>query len=399
MNTQPKYIIDEELEPGLRYTEHTMPTGKGECRVCSLFRTGDKEPVSRLKLYSFAIRFGAVSVDAEGFGGVSTEKAERRKGYLGKLFRRTLAGIRERVCVAFLYGVESLYQKYGFTACLPETKLTIWVQRLLETGVVGGLEFGSHVGSDWNLEPYADAKWELEPRADRYVGEIISLYNTETAMRPWSRVRTKKEWPRLVHGETWRPGPECFVLTRRGEFEGYAFIAGTNYGWMPRTYEVVELAAKSNTAAAALMLELGKESWGLYCQNLVLREPPDGRCGTIAKSFSCEVEMNFNERGGGMGAILHRAQLLNLLKEELERRASYGKLSLDDTVFEELCDSSLIPDDGHLMRLLTGYWSWREAEIWGAVAAEDRRKLFGSIFPGGPSPALPMPYAHSLDRY
>ena len=220
MNTQPYYIVDEELEPGLRYTEHTMPTGKGECRVCSLFRSGEEEPVSRLKLYSFAIRFGSISVDAEGFGGVSTEKAERRMGYLGKLLRRTLAGIRERTCVAFLYGVENLYQKYGFTACLPETKLTIWVQRLLETGADRG----------WRFEPGADADWKLEPHADTYIGEIISLYNAETAMRPWSRVRKESEWPRLVHGETWRPGPECFVLTHHGKFEGYAFIAGTNYG-------------------------------------------------------------------------------------------------------------------------------------------------------------------------
>jgi hypothetical protein len=127
-------------------------------------------------------------------------------------------------------------------------------------------------------------------------------------------------------------------------------------------------------------------------------------------------------------------------------------------LLEELRDSVLVPDDGHLMRLLTGYWSWREAEEWGVGTSEPeasgpgvgsaaagtavspgagaqsaglpvagagaigrtgtgaqagardagirdpfaagvRRQLLNAIFPGGPSPALPMPFSHELDRY
>lgn len=151
MNEQPVYLIDEELEPGLRYTEHMMPTGHGDAGVCSLFRTGEEKPVSELKL-----------------------------------FKRVLAGVGERVCAAFLFGVENLYPKFGFTACLPEAKMTVWVQRLLETGL----------DTDWRLEPYGES----------HVPEIISLYNAETALRPWSRVRSESDRPRLVHGETWRPG-------------------------------------------------------------------------------------------------------------------------------------------------------------------------------------------------
>ncbi len=379
MNEQPEYLVDEALQPGLRYTEHTISTGQGDCRVCSLFRTGEEKPVSELKIFSFAFRFGTDSVDAEGFGGVSTDNTDRRKGYFSKLFRRSLAGVRERVAVVLLYGVEDLYHKFGFTACLPEVKLTLWVQRLLKTE--------------------ADADWKFEPCADRYIPQIISLYNDQTAMRPWTRVRAESDWPRLMRVETWRPGPECMVLTCAGEFMGYAFIAGTSYGWTPRTYEVVELAAKSDAAAKALILELGKKSWERYCENLVLREPPDGRCGIIAKHFSCEVQTTFRERGGGMGAILDRPRLLGILEDELNRRASYGNRDLDDAALAELRDSVLVPDDGHLMRLLTGYWSWQEAEMWGAVASEERRKLLGAIFPGGQSPALLMPYSHSLDRY
>ena len=70
---QPVTVVDEMIEPGLRYTEEvgrivrTMPV-----RYCYLWQEGVAEPVSDLEVLSFQQRFGAVAVAAEGIGGVET---------------------------------------------------------------------------------------------------------------------------------------------------------------------------------------------------------------------------------------------------------------------------------------------------------------------------------------
>ena len=99
----PHYKHEEAVAPGLRYTEETSRAQKGlPMRDCSLWQAGVERPVSGLNLPSFRQRFGAVSVPAEGIGGVETSPAFRRRGYIRTLLEKVIAGSATRVPIVFV---------------------------------------------------------------------------------------------------------------------------------------------------------------------------------------------------------------------------------------------------------------------------------------------------------
>jgi GNAT superfamily N-acetyltransferase len=95
--------IEEEIEPGLKYTEEIgRIEGSRSVRDCWLRKDGVDEPISGLNVVSFRQRFGAVSVPAEGIGGVETVPSFRRQGYARKLLARAVAEIAKRVSIVFI---------------------------------------------------------------------------------------------------------------------------------------------------------------------------------------------------------------------------------------------------------------------------------------------------------
>src|SRR5262245_60486647 len=119
--------VDEQLAPGLRYTEETGRSQSSlPVRDCWLWRAGVDQPISGLNLVSFQQRFGAVAVPAEGIGGVETLPAFRRQGHIRTLMSAALKGIAARVPVVFLSdGIDELYERFGFVSCLAEAHLLV----------------------------------------------------------------------------------------------------------------------------------------------------------------------------------------------------------------------------------------------------------------------------------
>ena len=77
------YEREEAISAELRYTEEKRRNEPGPpVRDCSLWQAGVDRPVSDLNLMSFRQRFGAVSIPAEGIGGVETLPEFRRRGYV-----------------------------------------------------------------------------------------------------------------------------------------------------------------------------------------------------------------------------------------------------------------------------------------------------------------------------
>ena len=377
---QPKqYLVDEQMESDLRYTEHIEELRKRNWRTCQLWKTGVTDPVSSLKLLPFFIRFGSVAVAGEGLAGVNTKREEQRRGYVGKLLRRSLRGVSERVNTAFLFGIEGLYGKYGFVSCLPSTTVTIWVQRLI----------AQEYETDWQAEYY--------DRQD--IPEIIALYNDSQSCRPGTLARDTSDWERLTLHATWNPAPECLAVKHRGRIEGYAFIKGSNYGWMPKKLEVLEAAANSTEAARVLLISLGKQCWENHSENLILHEPIDGKCALMGRFLGCEIKQRFSPDGGGMGRIFNRKELLEDLSDELGRRAAFTKVDIEVSALSRLAEGSILPDDGHLIRLLLGFWSWDQAEMAGAKVPAAYIETMRSWFPGGATPALQATFTHPLDSY
>ena len=101
-----------------------------------------------------------------------------------------------------------------------------------------------------------------------------------------------------------------------------------------------------------------------------------------------------------MGAILDRQQLLALLEPELRRRLPNTDLhAAHTTAFDALCRDEIIPDSRDLLRLLVGYWSTTDARAYGVALPTQHERVLDAWFPGGGTHALPLPYAHTLDRY
>jgi predicted acetyltransferase len=379
MEEEIQYTVDENLDDGLRYTEHTDEKAKRPSRICSLWKDGEKDPVSKLTLLAFESRFGSVTVPADGFAGVQTMPGHRKKGYIAKLITRSLQGIAERADVAFLYGIEGLYWKYGFSSCLPDSEVNLRLSRIPNLGKEDG---------------------ELEAAGEDDMEGVAELFNAEHAERPWTLVRTAAMWKRLQTENPWQPAPECLVVRERDKILAYALIPGTSYGWNENSFTVMESAAEDYSAATRLLVGLGLKCWQRKTDTLTIKEPADSAVGTVARQWGCEAVTRVTPDGGGMACILNRPQLIETVGPEFDRREA-GLWNSGETasVRNRLASGDIIPDSGNLVKLLMGYWSVRDAVAAGVGIPEGDRRILELWFPGGGTPGLLQPHAHQFDRY
>ncbi|MEU0603880.1 GNAT family N-acetyltransferase [Streptomyces sp. NPDC006393] len=352
-------------------------------RYCRL-RTDGGAPVAELEALSFQQRFGAVSVAAEGIGGVETQPRFRRQGHMSRLLRQALAGMAQRVDVAFVSnGVEGVYERFGFVGAVAEGHLVIPV-RNVEQAAGDDLEAsvpGIHDGSPADLPA------------------MIRLYNAAHAQRPWTHER-HSGWNRLIPQATWRPGSQTLVLRTDGAAVGYAVLEGRAFGDPLGSVTVDELVAENAAAARLLLRAIARLCWKRRLSEFTVREPADSLTGRVARHMGCTYQQRFPPSGGMMAAVLNRSSLVRKLEPELRRRAAAQQPDrVFDKAFDALRRGDLFPDDKALVRLLLGYWSTDDAHVHGMSVPEPYREHCTAWFPGGGTPSLPTPYAHRLDRY
>ncbi|MFI5828635.1 GNAT family N-acetyltransferase [Streptomyces sp. NPDC051578] len=373
-----------EHEPAVRYTEVADQEVRSlRTRYCRL-RTDAGAPVAELEAVSFRVRFGGVAVAAEGIGGVETEPEFRRRGHMSRLLRRALAGMAQRVDVAFVSdGVEGVYEKFGFVGAVADGSLVVPVRNVERASgddpaaAVPGVRSGS--------------------AAD--LPAMVRLYNTAHAQRPWTHER-HVGWNRLVPQATWEPGSQTLVLHNRDALAGYAVLEGRAFGDPLGSVVVDELVAEDAAAAALLLAALARMCWQRRLSEFTVREPADSLVGRVARHMGCTVQRGFRPSGGMMAAVLNRSVLVRKLEPELRRRAAGQRPDQGyDTALAALRRGDLIPDDTALIRLLLGHWSTDDADAAGVAMPDRYRDLCAAWFPGGGNPSLPTPHAHRLDRY
>ncbi|MFG1665042.1 GNAT family N-acetyltransferase [Streptomyces sp. Y7] len=373
-----------EHEPAIRYSEVADQDVRSlRTRYCRL-RTEAGAPVAELEAVSFRVRFGAVAVAAEGIGGVETEPEFRRRGHMSRLLRQALAGVAQRVDVAFVSdGVEGVYEKFGFVGAVAEGALIVPVRNVERAAgddpraAVPGVRSGS--------------------AAD--LPAMVRLYNTAHAQRPWTHER-HVGWNRLVPQATWKPGSQTLVLHTHGTLAGYAVLEGRAFGDPVGSVVVDELVAEDAAATALLLTALARLCWQRRLSEFTVREPADSLVGRVARHMGCTDQRGFRPSGGMMAAVLNRSALVRKLEPELRRRADGQQPDqVYDTALAALRRGDLIPDDTALVRLLLGHWSTGDADAASAAMPDQYRDLCAAWFPGGGTPSLPTPYAHRLDRY
>jgi GNAT superfamily N-acetyltransferase len=385
------YQVDEELEPGLRYTEEfsrivrSFPVGD-----YMLWKEGIEEPISGLNVLYFRQRLGAIAVPSAGIGGVETLPPFRRQGYARMLLTRAIESIARRVPIVYISeAIEGLYEKHGFVNCLSEAYLEIQIRNVER--LAGSTT--DHVRS-LNLA-----------HLPATLPAMVGLYNKAHAMRPWTHER-QSGWNRLHETQTWQVGSEAIVAERGGRLVGYAILREEPFGWTQSPFVAHELTARDVKAAHALLVEVAARCWKLRLPSFRVREPLDSAVGRAAKQLGCRVHQTYPPSGGMMGAILDRRQLLSLLEPELRRRAAGIDLGTEQAAaFDALCRGEALPDNGVLLRLLVGHWSPGDAAAFsnagtpGTEVPVPFERVFEAWFPGGGTRQLPLPYSHVLDRY
>ncbi|WP_405726535.1 GNAT family N-acetyltransferase [Streptomyces sp. NBC_01537] len=371
-------------EPGAGYTEVVGQEVRSlRVRYCRL-RTDGGEPVAELEVVSFRQRFGAVAVAAEGIGGVETLPEFRRRGHMSRLLRRSLAGMAQRVDVAFVSdGIEGVYEKFGFVRAVSEGHLVVPVRNVERAA---GRDLGA-------------ADPEVRSGSSDDLPAMIRLYNTAHTKRPWTHER-HTGWNRLIPSTTWKPGSQTLVVRTDDAVVGYAVLEGRAFGDPLGSLTVDELVAEDAAAANRLLLAVARLCWQTRLSEFRVREPTDSLVGRVARSMGCTYQERFPPSGGMMAAILNRPELLRKLEPELRRRAA-GRQPDDayDAAWAVLRRGDLLPDDKALIRLLLGHWSIDDAYAHGVPIPGRYRDLCTAWFPGGGTPCLPIPYAHRLDRY
>jgi GNAT superfamily N-acetyltransferase/ribosomal protein S18 acetylase RimI-like enzyme len=379
MDADQSFDVDERLDSGLRYTEQMMCSDDGvPRRRCRLWLDGVEDDVSEARLLSFNIRFGQVDLPAEGYAGVQTRPEHRRKGYIRQVMTASLGRARQRVDVAFLFGIEGLYGKFGFASCLASGHIEVPVRGMDQMDSPPGMK--------------------LRPLKAADVPQIVELYNRRHARRPWTWRREPGSWNRLDKGDGWRAGAESVVLEVGKQLGGYMVYRGVNYGGA-RHVEVLELTGADAAACQALLIDAARRCWDQRLSSFQLHEPPDSLAGMVARRVGCEVKSTFKADGGGMGAILNRPSLIERVRPELERRAAAHGVGSSDEAFELLGSGQLCADEGMLLRLLMGFWSWADAGAAGYSPPPEHEGVFRSWFCGGGTTILPQPFAHRLDHY
>ena len=373
----PQYVVDEQIEDSLRYTETIGDNERGGFRECALWVSGNDEHVSSMRYYPFEQRFGSVAVPVEGIGDVSTHPDHRKKGYVSKLMRRALAGTAERVDAAFLFGISRLYQNFGFTSCLGGSWFTLWLK--------------SAEGST------CPDTLKAMPLTRDDLPAINELFNRAHHLRPWTRVRTETVALRLFQNQAWRPGPETVVWKEGAVVRAYVVLEGYGYGWGREQIKVSEAIADSPESASAVLALLRERGLERGVDTATINEPPDSVVGRSVRLLGGEYHQKYNADGGGMGLILNRASLIDGLKDEFARRIG-GSGAVGD-VCAALGSGELVPDSAGLMRLLIGFWSWEDAKHAGVKEPDRFAELMPSLFPGSGNQILPAAYAYGLDGY
>ena len=379
------YEREDVVASGLRYTEENRPTEPGlPVRDCSLWQAGVDRSISSLNLLAFRQRFGAVSIPAEGIGGVETLPAFRRQGHIRTLLLKVMASSATRVPIMFVSdAIEDLYEKFGCVTCLAEGYLSIRLRDL------------DRMANRTLVAP----RGQVRSFSQADLPAMVALYNQVHAQRPWTHER-HAAWNHLNEPQIWQPGSEVLILERDQQVAGYAILKEPQYGHVADSLAADELTATDVDAAYTLLVEVGARCSHMHLSEFSVREPRDSPVGKAAQRIGCAYHQTFPRSGGMMGAILDRQQLLALLEPELRRRLPNTDLhAAHTTAFDALCRDEIIPDSRDLLRLLVGYWSTTDARAYGVALPTQYERVLDGWFPGGGTHVLPLPYAHTLDRY
>lgn len=373
--------MEEAWDDGLRYTEELVARQRSfPARRCALWEGDAEQPVSSLDLLGMDVRFGAVVLAVEGYRAVSTPPEHRRRGYMDRLFRRSLRSARQRVSVACLYGIADFYPRFGFATCQRDAQWRISLHDARR------------------LPPVAEGAVRTGSLSD--LPTMRSLYNEVHGERPWTVARAA-DWDRIVRTREWSPGSEICLAGQGGALWGYAVIQEQAFGWRHDHLLLHEVVARDVATARLLLAEAARRARRFDYERVVFHEPGDSVVARAARGIGCEVLYRHHAAAGGMAALLDRGRFLDAMASELARRAAAAHVTTaaQQPALAALRGGTLLPDDGDLLQLAFGYERFHDVPDERRGSDQRSWQVAHAWFPGGGTPVLAEPFGHSLDEY
>lgn len=259
----------------------------------------DDKPVSWLWVIDHAMRFGSETVRMAGIGGVGTEREQRMKGYMRRLFEDTVTYmIDQGYDVSMLFGIPDFYTKFGYAVCLPGH------EHLVAT-------------RDAELAAADAGPYTVRPFAAEDTAAAATLYNQNNAQWTCSLVRDPATF-QFDKGSWWDREPECIRIdSSDGWGWGYAILDKSR-----REVNVVEVESTADRLFATLLNELARRAVERRCGNIKIFAPPGHPFAEYLKRFGCESKTEYDRTGGGMMRILNLESLITKIRPELSRRVS-----------------------------------------------------------------------------
>src|SRR5215218_9819687 len=222
--------------------------------------------VSRGVIVPMLMRIGAAVVRMDGIGGVSTEEGFRNRGYSRRVMETAVEQMRRGdAALSTLFGIEDLYQKFGYETTGPE--YTVVLPLAEATAPPRSLPRG------WRFRPlttddmpavmrlyHANTRGATGALVRHDVGDDPSETERLADVNPDARKIGLRAWNRL-QGVAAEPGDDaCRVLVdQSGRIGAYAWF-GANW-WMgvrrrdlPDAFHIAEAMARDAEAADNLLV-------------------------------------------------------------------------------------------------------------------------------------------------
>lgn len=242
--------------------------------------------VTHWGVWDYAMRIGSAAVRAGGIGVVATQADHRKRGYMARTARASLAAMRGAgYDVSILFGISDFYHRFGYVPAWAEVSWTMKAADL----------------------PAAPLGARLLRTAARHRRDLAAIYNREhagltgTAVRPTFRAcaRTNR-W----EGHRWTDG--------RGRTAGYVFLTRD-----PDRIVCQEAGGDPEQVLRALRAVARRRG----AREVRFDVPHDAsRLARRLRQANARAEYRYNPAGGAMVRLVNLRGTLDKMAGELSRR-------------------------------------------------------------------------------
>ena len=273
-----------------------------------LWIEGEEKSVCHLWVIDFAMRIGITTVRMAGIGGVYTERAHRKKGYMRHLYEDTVQYMTaEGYDVSMLFGIENFYTKFGYAPGLAAFECKV---KTRDAEMAAGMAAN-------------EGTYITRPIGEADMPAVLDLYNANNATRVCSVVRTLEHFHKFQKG-TWYGTPPDTHLWEDANGKLLAYAVWDHYD---KAVKVAEVEARDDAFLPTLLSFFAVQAVDKRCEDVQLFIPPDHPFAEYVQRFGAEWKATYPRYGSGMLRLLNQQPFFEKIAPELERRLALSRFA------------------------------------------------------------------------